>query len=735
MSGGDRVIAGCSANVPPPQQGVYLSSCRSQGRGSVAQGHESIDGAYQSTGHGPNASGQFDRIPSRPGAVFGLVVLHEERNDVSNEALENLLHESRLFPPSPEFAAQANGTASLYDEAADDRLEFWAEQARYLTWATDFEQILDWSDAPFAKWFVGGTLNVAYNCVDRHVENGFGNQVAIRFEGEPGDRRDITYAELKDEVSKAANALTELGVTGGDRVAIYMPMIPEAIVAMLACARIGAAHSVVFAGFSAEALRSRIEDAQAVLVITADGQNRRGSAMPLKPAVDEAVAQTPSVRNVLVVRRTGGDVEWNDKDVWWHDIVESQSPEHTPEAFDAEHPLFILYTSGTTGKPKGILHTSGGYLTQVAYTHRNVFDLKPDEDVYWCTADIGWVTGHSYIVYGPLANRTTQVVYEGTPDTPGKDRWWDIVERHGVTLFYTAPTAIRTFMKWGDELPKSHDLSSLRLLGSVGEPINPEAWMWYRDVIGGDQCPIVDTWWQTETGAIMISPLPGVTACKPGSAMGALPGIGMAVVDDEAQPVGNGGGGYLVLTEPWPSMLRGIWGDPERFKETYWSRFAGMYFAGDGAKLDEDGAIWLLGRVDDVMNVSGHRISTTEVESALVSHEAVAEAAVVGAADETTGQGIVAFVILRGGVPEETAKGEQLVKDLRNHVAEEIGPIAKPRQIMVVPELPKTRSGKIMRRLLRDVAEHRDMGDVTTLADPTVMNLIATGLDAGSEDD
>lgn len=654
---------------------------------------------------------------------------------MSNEALENLLHESRRFPPSPEFAAQANGTASLYDEAADDRLEFWAEQARYLTWATDFEQILDWSDAPFAKWFVGGTLNVAYNCVDRHVENGFGNQVAIRFEGEPGDRRDITYAELKDEVSKAANALTELGVTGGDRVAIYMPMIPEAIVAMLACARIGAAHSVVFAGFSAEALRSRIEDAQAVLVITADGQNRRGAAMPLKPAVDEAVAQTPSVRNVLVVRRTGGDVEWNDKDVWWHDIVETQSPEHTPEAFDAEHPLFILYTSGTTGKPKGILHTSGGYLTQVAYTHRNVFDLKPDEDVYWCTADIGWVTGHSYIVYGPLANRTTQVVYEGTPDTPGKDRWWDIVERHGVTLFYTAPTAIRTFMKWGDELPKSHDLSSLRLLGSVGEPINPEAWMWYRDVIGGDQCPIVDTWWQTETGAIMISPLPGVTACKPGSAMGALPGIGMAVVDDEAQPVGNGGGGYLVLTEPWPSMLRGIWGDPERFKETYWSRFAGMYFAGDGAKLDEDGAIWLLGRVDDVMNVSGHRISTTEVESALVSHEAVAEAAVVGAADETTGQGIVAFVILRGGVPEETAKGEQLVKDLRNHVAEEIGPIAKPRQIMVVPELPKTRSGKIMRRLLRDVAEHRDMGDVTTLADPTVMNLIATGLDAGSEDD
>ncbi|MDA2987555.1 MAG: acetate--CoA ligase [Actinomycetota bacterium] len=655
---------------------------------------------------------------------------------MSQEALENLLHENRVFPPTAEFAAQANATGAMYDEAAQDRLGFWAEQARYLSWATDFTEVLDWSDAPFAKWFADGRLNVAYNCVDRHVDNGFGNQVAIRFEGEPGDRRDITYAELKDEVCKAANALTELGVTAGDRVAIYMPMIPEAIVAMLACARIGAAHSVVFAGFSAEALRSRIDDAQAVLVITADGQNRRGSAMALKPAVDEAVAETPSVRNVLVVRRTGSDVAWNaDRDIWWHEFVEQQSTEHEPEAFDAEHPLFILYTSGTTGKPKGILHTSGGYLTQAAFTHRNVFDLKPDEDVYWCTADIGWVTGHSYIVYGPLANRVTQVVYEGTPDTPNKDRWWDIIERHKVTLFYTAPTAIRTFMKWGDELPKSHDLSSLRLLGSVGEPINPEAWMWYREVIGGDNCPIVDTWWQTETGAIMISPLPGVTGCKPGSAMGALPGIGMAVVDDHATPVGNGGGGYLVLTEPWPSMLRGIWGDPERFKETYWSRFPGMYFAGDGAKLDDDGAIWLLGRVDDVMNVSGHRISTTEVESALVSHEAVAEAAVVGAADETTGQGIVAFVILRGGLPEETAKGEQLVQDLRNHVAHEIGPIAKPRQIMVVPELPKTRSGKIMRRLLRDVAEHRDMGDVTTLADPTVMNLIATGLETSSGED
>lgn len=651
---------------------------------------------------------------------------------MSNEALENLLQENRTFPPSPEFAAQANAKASMYEQAAEDRLGFWAEQARALTWATDFDQVLDWSNAPFAQWFVGGRLNVAYNCVDRHVESGHGNQVAIRFEGEPGDQRNITYAELKDEVSKAANALTELGITAGDRVAIYLPMIPEAVIAMLACARIGAPHSVVFAGFSAEALRSRIEDAEASLVITADGQNRRGSAMALKPAVDEAVDASPSVKKVLVVKRTGSDVAWNDsRDVWWHDIVDRQSPDHTPQAFDSEHPLFILYTSGTTGKPKGILHTSGGYLTQASYTHRVVFDLKPDTDVYWCTADIGWVTGHSYIVYGPLANRVTQVIYEGTPDTPDKDRWWDMVERHKVTLLYTAPTAIRTFMKWGDEYPQSHDLSSLRLLGSVGEPINPEAWMWYRSVIGGDRCPIVDTWWQTETGAMMISPLPGVTACKPGSAMRALPGIGAAVVDDNGVPVGNGGGGYLVLTEPWPSMLRGIWGDNQRYVDTYWSRWPQYYFAGDGAKLDDDGAIWLLGRVDDVMNVSGHRISTTEVESALVSHPKVAEAAVVGATDDTTGQGIVAFVILRAGVDD----GDGLVKELRNHVSHEIGPIAKPRQIMVVAELPKTRSGKIMRRLLRDVAENRDLGDATTLADPTVMNLIAQGLQGSSSED
>ncbi len=654
---------------------------------------------------------------------------------MSDDALANLLQEDRSFPPSPEFAAQANAQASMYDEAAADRLGFWAEQARRLDWVEPWTEVLDWSNAPFAQWFVDGKLNVAYNCVDRHVESGHGEQVALHFEGEPGDTRDITYAELQREVSKAAHALTELGVTAGDRVAIYMPMIPEAVVAMLACARIGAPHSVVFAGFSAEALRSRIDDAQAKLVITADGQNRRGAPMPLKPAVDEAIEHTPSVEHVLVVRRTGGDVVMRGgRDVWWHDIVDRQSDVHRPEAFDSEHPLFILYTSGTTGKPKGILHTSGGYLTQASFTHWNVFDLKPDTDVYWCTADIGWVTGHSYIVYGPLSNRVTQVIYEGTPDTPHKGRFWEIVEKYGVTIFYTAPTAIRTFMKWGKEYPQQHDLSSLRLLGTVGEPINPEAWMWYRDVIGGDDCPIVDTWWQTETGAIMISPLPGVTAAKPGSAMRPLPGIGAAVVDDEGRPVDLGHGGYLVLTEPWPSMLRGIWGDNERYVDTYWSRWPQYYFAGDGAKIDFDGALWLLGRVDDVMNISGHRISTTEVESALVSHPTVAEAAVVGAADDVTGQGIVAFVILRGGV-EEGADGSAYIAELRNHVAHEIGPIAKPRQIMIVSELPKTRSGKIMRRLLRDVAENRSLGDVTTLADPHVMHLISTGLQTGSGED
>jgi acetyl-CoA synthetase len=649
---------------------------------------------------------------------------------LSEEALENLLHEERTFPPDQGFAATANLTAAAYDEASQDRIAFWEEQARRLHWDEPWQQVLDWTDAPFAKWFVGGKLNASVNCVDRHVADGYGDQTALIFESEAGDSRHISYRELKDEVCKAANALTSLGVNAGDRVAIYLPMIPEAVVAMLACARVGAAHSVVFAGFSAEALRSRIDDASAKVVITADGQFRRGGAMPLKPAVDEAVAQTPSVSNVLVVRRTGSEVDWNERDVWWHDVVKPASTEHTPQAFDAEHPLFILYTSGTTGKPKGILHTTGGYLTQASFTHWSVFDLKADSDVYWCTADIGWVTGHSYIVYGPLSNRATQVIYEGTPDSPHRGRFWEIVEKHQVSILYTAPTAIRTFMKWGDEHPNSFDLSSLRLLGSVGEPINPEAWMWYRQVIGGKRCPIVDTWWQTETGAIMISPLPGVTAAKPGSAMRALPGISAKVVDDNGDPVERGSGGYLVLDEPWPSMLRGIWGDDERYRDTYWSRFAGRYFAGDGAKLDEDGAIWLLGRVDDVMNVSGHRISTTEVESALVSDPKVAEAAVVGATDDTTGQGIVAFVILRAGVED----GEGLVGELRQHVATEIGPIAKPRQIMVVPELPKTRSGKIMRRLLRDVAEHRQLGDVTTLADPTVMNLISDGLAAGATD-
>jgi acetyl-CoA synthetase len=651
--------------------------------------------------------------------------------------LDNLLTESRTFPPSADFAAQANVGAGAYAEAADNREEFWARQAAYLDWQTPWTQVLDWSNAPFAKWFVGGKLNVAYNCVDRHVEAGHGAQVAFHWEGELGDTRTITYSDLQRDVCKATNALIELGVQKGDRVAIYLPMIPELPVALLACARLGATHSVVFGGFSAEALGGRIDDAKAKLVITADGGYRRGAPSALKPIVDEAVAKNPSVDNVLVVRRTGQDIDWNDKDVWWHELVDRQSDSHTPEPHDAEHPLFILYTSGTTAKPKGILHTTGGYLTQVAYTHRTVFDIKPDSDIYWCTADIGWVTGHSYIVYGPLANRATSVLYEGTPNTPHEGRHWEIVQKYGVTIYYTAPTLIRTFMKWGNDVPAKFDRSSLRLLGSVGEPINPEAWMWYREHVGDNRCPIVDTWWQTETGAIMISPLPGVTATKPGSAQSSLPGISAKVVDDTGTEVPPGGGGYLVLDQPWPAMLRGIWGDDERFKETYWSRFAdqGYYFAGDGAKYDADGDIWLLGRVDDVMNVSGHRISTTEVESALVSHPTVAEAAVVGATDPTTGQGIVAFVILRGGVAEDEAKGADAIKALRDHVAKEIGPIAKPRQIMVVPELPKTRSGKIMRRLLRDVAENRQVGDVTTLADSTVMDLISAGLQKGTSED
>ena len=655
-----------------------------------------------------------------------------DKNDSTNDSIENLSHEERHFAPSPEFAAQANAQADLYVDADRDHLEFWNQQARQLQWDQPWTQTLEWS-APYAKWFIGGKLNASVNALDRHVSEGRGGRVAFHFEGEPGDTRTITYADLLADVSKAAHALTELGISAGDRVAIYMPMIPEAAVAMLACARIGAVHSVVFGGFSADALLSRIQDADAKLVITADGGFRKGAAFALKPAVDEALKGSTNVKSVLVVRRTGQETAWNpDRDIWWHEIVDRQNPHHDPVSFDSEHPLFILYTSGTTAKPKGIFHTTGGYLTQAAYTHRIVFDIKPEKDIYWCTADIGWVTGHSYIVYGPLINGATQVMYEGTPDTPHKGRIFELIEKYGVTILYTAPTLIRTWMKWGDEFPNSFNLTTLRLLGSVGEPINPEAWMWYRDVIGGNKCPIVDTWWQTETGAIMISPLPGVTETKPGSAMKAIPGISVKVVDENANPVPNGHGGFLIIDKPWPSMLRGVWGEDERYKETYWSRFPGIYFAGDGAKLDEDGAIWLMGRVDDVMNISGHRISTTEVESALVSHESVAEAAVVGAADEMTGQGIVAFVILRGGV--EHASGDDLIKALRSHVTKEIGAIARPRQIIVVNELPKTRSGKIMRRLLKDVAENRAVGDATTLADPNVMKLISEGLNSSKDE-
>jgi len=651
---------------------------------------------------------------------------------MSNESFENLSYEDRTFPPSESFVKNANAKSDIYDEANKDRLAFWEKQANRLHWDKKWSQVVDWQ-LPFAKWFIGGKLNATYNCLDVHVLAGRGDRVAFHFEGEPGDTRTITYAQLLSEVCKTTNALIELGIKQGDRVAIYMPMIPEAAIAMLACARLGAMHSVIFGGFSADSLLSRIQDADATLVITADGGYRKGAAFALKPAVDEALKGATNVKNVLVVKRTGQETAWTNKDIWWHEIVDKQSDKHTAEFFDSENGLFILYTSGTTAKPKGIYHTTGGYLTQAAFTHSAVFDLKPETDVYWCTADIGWITGHSYVVYGPLINGATQVMYEGTPDTPTKGRLFQLIEKYKVSILYTAPTLIRTWMKWGDEYPNGSNLSSLRLLGSVGEPINPEAWMWYREVIGKNNCPIVDTWWQTETGAIMISPLPGVTATKPGSAMRPLPGIGADVVDDEGKAVGNGRGGYLVLTEPWPSMMRGIWKEPERYKETYWSRFSKLYFAGDGAKLDKDGAIWLLGRVDDVMNVSGHRISTTEVESALVSHEAVAEAAVVGAKDEMTGQGIVAFVILRGGI--EAATGDALVKQLRDHVAKEIGPIAKPRQIMVVAELPKTRSGKIMRRLLRDVAENRAVGDSTTLADPNVMKLISEGLQSGKSED
>jgi acetyl-CoA synthetase len=634
---------------------------------------------------------------------------------MSSSAIEAFGSENRRFPPSQSFAASAHvSDTSLHDEGRRDYQAYWARHAKeLLDWFTPWHTVCEWK-LPYSKWFLGGSLNVSYNCLDRHVLSGRGGKVAFYWEGEPGDMRTVTYAELLDETQRFANVLLSLGVRKGDRVNIYLPMIPEAAVAMLACARIGAAHSVVFGGFSAQALADRINDASAKVLITADGGWRRGEVFPLKPQADEAVATTPTIEHVVVVRRGGNPVPMTaGRDHWYHELMAEASPNCPAEPMDSEHLLFLLYTSGTTGKPKGIMHTTGGYLTQVATTFKYVFDHKPD-DVFWCTADVGWVTGHSYIVYGPLANGATQVMYEGVPNYPANDRIWSLIEKYKATIFYTAPTAIRTYMKWGTQEPAKHDLRSLRLIGSVGEPINPEAWMWYHEHIGGSRCPVVDTWWQTETGGMMISPLPGATVTKPGSATHPLPGVGAEVVDEAGKRVERGGG-YLTLTQPWPGMLRGIWGDPERYKQTYWSRFEGRYFAGDGAKLDEDGYLWLLGRVDDVMNVSGHRISTTEVESALVSHPSVAEAAVVGANDATTGQAIIAYVTLRGGMQVDE-------KVLRDHVAKEIGAIAKPKTIYFTPDLPKTRSGKIMRRLLRDVAEGRNLGDTTTLADASVVN-------------
>jgi len=647
----------------------------------------------------------------------------------NHDTIDALQWEQRKFPPSEAFKKNTLVAGThLYEEADRDYEAFWARQASELVeWSRPWDTICEWN-LPFSKWFVGGQTNVSYNCLDRHVLAGKGDKVAFHFEGEPGDTRTVTYAQLLDEVQRFANVLKGLGVTKGDRVNIYLPMIPEAAVAMLACARIGAAHSVVFGGFSSQALADRINDAEAKVLITADGGYRRGEVFALKPQADEAVENAKSITAVVVVKRGGNEVEMQaGRDHWYHELMATADAVCPAEPMDSEQLLFLLYTSGTTGKPKGIMHTTGGYLTHVTYTHKYVFDLNPEKDIFWCTADVGWITGHSYIVYGPLSNGATQVMYEGVPNYPANDRMWGIIEKYKVTIFYTAPTAIRTFMKWGVEEPAKHDLSSLRLLGSVGEPINPEAWMWYHENIGRGNCPIVDTWWQTETGGIMISPLPGATTTKPGSATFPLPGIGAELLDDEGKIVTHGGG-YLTLTHPWPGMLRGIWKDPERYQDAYWSRFQGRYFAGDGAKLDDDGYLWLLGRVDDVMNVSGHRISTTEVESALVSHPSVAEAAVVGANDATTGQAIIAYVTLVGGMEVD----EQV---LRNHVANEIGAIAKPKTIYFTPDLPKTRSGKIMRRLLRDVAEGRNLGDTTTLADANVVNeLQKRAAEAPSED-
>ncbi len=648
---------------------------------------------------------------------------------VNDIAIESLLTEDRAFPPSESFGAQANvSSEEIYAEAEADPEAYWARQAEQIDWFEPYERVLEWNP-PYAKWFVGGKLNISYNCLDRHVQAGGGDKVAFYWEAESGETRTITYAQLLEDVCRCANALKSLGVRKGDRVAIYMPMIPEMPVAMLACARLGAPHNVVFGGFSAESLSDRMNDSEAKVLITADGGIRKGAVVPLKKNADEALKQSPSVEHVLVVQRTNEDVPLTEgRDVWWHDLVARQSAECEPEVVDSEDMLYLLYTSGTTAKPKGIVHTTAGYLLGAMTTHKMVFDIKPD-DVYWCAADVGWVTGHSYIVYGPLANHTTSVMYEGVPDFPNRERWWSIIEQYKVSILYTAPTAIRAHMKWGPQHAEAHDISSLRLLGSVGEPINPEAWLWYYEHIGGERCPVVDTWWQTETGSILIAPLPGITTLKPGSATLPLPGVVADVVDEQGVSVPPGGGGYLVLKNPWPSMLRGIYNDPERYEETYWSRFPGMYFPGDGAKRDEDGYLWLMGRVDDVMNVSGHRISTTEVESALVSDPRVAEAAVIGQKDDLTGEAIFAFVILRGEIEAAPDLGEEL----RRYVASKIGAIARPKRIMFTPELPKTRSGKIMRRLLRDIADNRQLGDTTTLADTSVVDTIRDASAATTE--